>query len=62
MPPTIPSNPIMCSLCPRAKKSQHPKKLVRFDSVVDTISISDSNCTAPRRVSFIPHSIIKSHE
>lgn len=47
MPPTIPSNPAMCSLCPRPKKPQ--KKLVRFDSVVDTFSISDSN--GPRRVS-----------
>lgn len=31
----------MCSLCPR-KKAQN-KKIVRFDSIVDTFSISDVN-------------------
>ncbi|XP_069705546.1 disks large 1 tumor suppressor protein isoform X5 [Periplaneta americana] len=36
MPPTA-----MCSLCPRKKPL--PKKLVRFDSVVDTFSISECN-------------------
>ncbi|CAG5107513.1 Protein of unknown function [Cotesia congregata] len=45
MPPTIPPDSAMCSLCPRPKKPQ--KKLVRFDSVVDTFSISDSS--GPRR-------------
>jgi len=50
MPPTTPTDPGMCSLCPRTKKAQHPKKLVRFDSIVDTFSISDSNAPANDRV------------
>ncbi|KYB29112.1 hypothetical protein TcasGA2_TC032078 [Tribolium castaneum] len=31
----------MCSLCPRKKPP--PKKAVRFDSYVDTFSISDTS-------------------
>ncbi|KAL0132128.1 hypothetical protein PUN28_000112 [Cardiocondyla obscurior] len=49
MPPTTPSDPAMCSLCPRSKKAHHPKKLVRFDSIVDTFSISDSNAATSER-------------
>nr|KAF7437743.1 hypothetical protein H0235_000134 [Vespula pensylvanica] len=49
MPPTTPTDSAMCSLCPRSKKAQHPKKLVRFDSVVDTFSITDSGTTNNRR-------------
>lgn len=48
MPPTTPT--AMCSLCPRSKKAHHPKKLVRFDSIVDTFSISDSNAAISQRV------------
>ncbi|EFN76071.1 Disks large 1 tumor suppressor protein [Harpegnathos saltator] len=33
------------------KKAHHPKKLVRFDSIVDTFSISDSNAAISQRVS-----------
>jgi hypothetical protein len=44
MPPTA-----MCSLCPRKKPL--PKKLVRFDSVVDTFSISECNSGTASRVS-----------
>ncbi|KYN40517.1 hypothetical protein ALC56_05462 [Trachymyrmex septentrionalis] len=51
MPPTTPTDPAMCSLCPRSKKAHHPKKLVRFDSIVDTFSISDSNAATNERVS-----------
>ncbi|KAL0274840.1 UNVERIFIED_CONTAM: hypothetical protein PYX00_002871 [Menopon gallinae] len=42
----------MCSLCPRPKKPPS-KKLVRFDSVVDTYSISEcpSSVNNTRRVS-----------
>ncbi|KOC64050.1 hypothetical protein WH47_02049 [Habropoda laboriosa] len=50
MPPTTPTDSAMCSLCPRSKKAQHPKKLVRFDSIVDTFSISDSNAITNQRV------------
>lgn len=50
MPPTTPTDPAMCSLCPRSKKAHHPKKLVRFDSIVDTFSISDSNAATNERV------------
>ncbi|XP_076754767.1 MAGUK family member discs large 1 isoform X18 [Xylocopa sonorina] len=49
MPPTTPTDSAMCSLCPRSKKAQHPKKLVRFDSIVDTFSISDSNAITNQR-------------
>ncbi|XP_076548252.1 disks large 1 tumor suppressor protein isoform X21 [Osmia lignaria lignaria] len=49
MPPTTPTDSAMCSLCPRSKKAQHPKKLVRFDSIVDTFSISDSNAIINQR-------------
>ncbi|XP_017888417.1 disks large 1 tumor suppressor protein isoform X18 [Ceratina calcarata] len=49
MPPTTPTDSAMCSLCPRSKKAQHPKKLVRFDSIVDTFSISDSNAVTNQR-------------
>ncbi|XP_026824957.1 disks large 1 tumor suppressor protein isoform X20 [Ooceraea biroi] len=49
MPPTTPTDPAMCSLCPRPKKAHHPKKLVRFDSIVDTFSISDSNAATNER-------------
>lgn len=50
MPPTTPTDSAMCSLCPRSKKAHHPKKLVRFDSIVDTFSISDSNAITNQRV------------
>lgn len=50
MPPTTPTDSAMCSLCPRSKKAHHPKKLVRFDSIVDTFSISDSNAATNERV------------
>ncbi|KAL2749759.1 disks large 1 tumor suppressor protein isoform X17 [Vespula maculifrons] len=62
MPPTTPTDSAMCSLCPRSKKAQHPKKLVRFDSVVDTFSITDSGTTNNRRVSFqdVEHAV-RSH-
>ncbi|XP_076223891.1 MAGUK family member discs large 1 isoform X16 [Nomia melanderi] len=49
MPPTTPTDSAMCSLCPRSKKPQHPKKLVRFDSIVDTFSISESNAFTNQR-------------
>ncbi|XP_076643509.1 MAGUK family member discs large 1 isoform X19 [Halictus rubicundus] len=49
MPPTTPTDSAMCSLCPRSKKPHHPKKLVRFDSIVDTFSISDSNAFTNQR-------------
>ncbi|XP_043791431.1 disks large 1 tumor suppressor protein isoform X16 [Apis laboriosa] len=49
MPPTTPTDSAMCSLCPRSKKAHHPKKLVRFDSIVDTFSISDSNAITNQR-------------
>ncbi|TGZ38991.1 Uncharacterized protein DBV15_02369 [Temnothorax longispinosus] len=49
MPPTTPTDPAMCSLCPRSKKAHHPKKFVRFDSIVDTFSISDSNAATNER-------------
>lgn len=49
MPPTTPTDSAMCSLCPRSKKAQHPKKLVRFDSVVDTFSITDNSAANNRR-------------
>ncbi|XP_076164052.1 disks large 1 tumor suppressor protein-like isoform X16 [Ptiloglossa arizonensis] len=49
MPPMTPKDSAMCSLCPRSKKPQHPKKLVRFDSIVDTFSISDSNAFTNQR-------------
>lgn len=40
----------MCSLCPR----KIPKKIVRFDSFVDTFSISDINSSSTQqRVSII---------
>lgn len=52
MPPTISTNSDMCSLCPRSKKTHPSKKLVRFDSVVDTFSISDSTITCRRRVRY----------
>jgi hypothetical protein len=39
----------MCSLCPRKKPL--PKKLVRFDSVVDTFSISECNSGTASKVS-----------
>ncbi|XP_020284245.1 disks large 1 tumor suppressor protein isoform X20 [Pseudomyrmex gracilis] len=49
MPPTTPTDSAMCSLCPRSKKAHHPKKLVRFDSIVDTFSISDCNAATNER-------------
>lgn len=39
----------MCSLCPRKKTPQ--KKIVRFDSFVDTFSISDINTSSGQKVS-----------
>ncbi|CAH1964345.1 unnamed protein product [Acanthoscelides obtectus] len=37
----------MCSLCPPRKKTL-PKKNVRFDSIVDTFSISDTTSSHQR--------------
>lgn len=46
----------MCSFCP-LKRQSSTKKLVRFHSIVDTISISDYASTPAHRVSSIPSCI-----